>query len=183
MLVIALTGKGGSGKGTVARYLIEKYDGRQYRFSYVLDDILKRIHKLNSRDNQINLALALRKLYGKDILAQIVKQDIDNEQPSLAVIDGLRYPEELSQLQKLPSFKLAAIKADNNIRYQRSIKRGEKAGEKTLTRTEFDALDKRDTEIHISALMKQADIVIDNNADLEHLYKQVDTLIKQWKLA
>jgi dephospho-CoA kinase len=180
MLVIGLVGKAGAGKGTVAAHLTARYRGSEYRFSRVLDEILHRIKKENTRDNQIALALALRKAFGNGILAYVLQKDIEREQPTLAVVDGIRYPEEHESFSSIKTFKLVGVTARSSLRYRRTRERGEKAHETTLSQEAFLALEARETEAHLEELMKRTDATIDNNGTLADLTQQVDTLIAQW---
>ena len=112
MLVFGLVGHIASGKGTVVEYLKKNHNAIQYRFSKILDDILSRLYLENSRDNQINLAVKLRELHGNDVLARVLASDIKKDNPKLAIVDGIRYKEELEAFRALPDFKLVAVIAD-----------------------------------------------------------------------
>ena len=182
MIVIGLTGAPGSGKGTIAEYLVQKYDAAQFRFSKALDDILERVYQETSRHNEINIAMKLRELFGDDILAYVLKEDIMKAKPDLAVIDGMRFPAEYEMFKKIPGFKLLSVTTESQERYSRSLKRGEKAGETDLSKEEFDALEKRPAEIHVPEVMNMADATIDNNGSMEDLKKNIDEVIQQWKL-
>jgi dephospho-CoA kinase len=50
-VVIGLTGKIASGKGTIKKYLVEIHNAEECRFSTVLRDILTRLNIENSREN------------------------------------------------------------------------------------------------------------------------------------
>lgn len=178
MIIIGLVGHIASGKGTIVSCLKETYGGKQYRFSKILDDILIRLYKENSRDNEINLAIKLRELYGDDVLARVLADDIKKEKPDVAVVDGIRYPLEVEALQTLPGFKLVAVITDEEARYQRTLLRGEKADELGTTREEFKKLHERPTEIYIDELIEKADSTITNNGTLEDLKKQVAQILK-----
>lgn len=177
MLVFGLVGHIASGKGTVVEYLKKNHNAIQYRFSKILDDILSRLYLENSRDNQINLAVKLRELHGNDVLARVLASDIKKDNPKLAIVDGIRYKEELEAFRALPDFKLVAVIADEEIRYKRMLLRGEKAGETKTTRKDFTNMHKRPTEIYIDALMQTADVTIANNGSSEELYKQIEGLV------
>jgi dephospho-CoA kinase len=180
MIVIGLTGSPGSGKGTIANHLVNKHGAKQYRFSHALDDILKRIHKPNSRDHQIKIALKLREIFGDDILAYVLKKDILNEKPAIAVIDGMRYPKEFEMFENIPGFKLIGVSTGIKKRYERILSRGEKAGETNMTWEEFNDLEKRETEQHVSKLIEKADAQIKNDESENELTLKIDELIKEW---
>lgn len=180
MHVCAITGKKGSGKGTAARYIQKKYDARLFSFSKILDDILQRMYVPNGRDNEIKLALALRKLFGNNILARILKKDIQEFKPTFAVIDGMRYEEEHTILKDLPNFKLLAITAEPEQRYERIRKRMEKADDQTLSWKAFQNQEQQETELQLDKLLAKADSVIGNDNDIQSLYNAVDDILKSW---
>ncbi|MBU0761475.1 MAG: hypothetical protein KKD39_00470, partial [Candidatus Altiarchaeota archaeon] len=72
--VYGLIGPIASGKSIVADYLIKEKCASYYRFSDVLRDILIRIHKENTRENLQGLGVALRNVFGDDILAETLKK-------------------------------------------------------------------------------------------------------------
>jgi len=182
MLTIAITGKKGSGKGTIAEYLQKKYNATLARFSKTLDDILARLFIPNTRDNLINLALSLRKLYGNDVLAQVLKKNIILEKKNtVVVIDGVRYKEEFEILKTLPNFKLMAITTEVKLRFVRTKSRNEKADDRQLSWDQFQKQESRDTEIHIDTLINGADIIVENNGNIDELYHKIDHIINEWQ--
>jgi len=176
-LIICLVGEKGSGKGTVSRYLVEKYGARVFRFSEILDDILGRLYIPNARENQINLAEALREKFGAQVLAKVLKKDVENDNHKLIVLDGIRHPKELETLEQFSNFYLLYITCPLRIRYERSKKRGEKSGEDKMTFEDFKRRESASTEVWIKKIGKKARAKIDNSGTLEKLYKNVDNFI------
>ena len=76
-IIIGLIGSIASGKGTVAKYLKEKYQAETFKFSKILRDMLKRAYLDQNRDNLIKISLALREAFGQDILAKIISRELD----------------------------------------------------------------------------------------------------------
>jgi dephospho-CoA kinase len=52
--IIGLVGRQGSGKGTAAKILAEKYGAQLFRFSAILGDVLDRVAVERTRDNMID---------------------------------------------------------------------------------------------------------------------------------
>jgi len=178
-LIIGLTGEKLSGKGTASDYLSTKYGAKHYRFSKILDDIIKRLYLPKTRENQIDIALALRDKYGNEILAHVLKKDIENEKPALGVIDGIRYWEEYNILKNLPGFMLVYITASLENRYQRTMARNEKADEKNMSFEAFQKQEKAPTEVIIKEIAEKADYRIDNNSTLDKLREQLEEILKK----
>ncbi|MDP3043484.1 MAG: AAA family ATPase [bacterium] len=174
--IIGLAGKISSGKGTVAKYLEEKNNAVTYRFSTILRDILNRLHKEITRENMQNLSTILRRGFGEDILAKVIAEDVKKENNSLIVVDGIRRLADIKYLTKLPNFKLVKIIADSKIRYQRLIQRTENRGDTQKTYEEFLADEKKEADAEIPVVMENAEIELNNNGNLEELYKQIEEL-------
>ncbi len=177
-IIIGLVGQMAAGKGTVAKYLENKYQASIHRFSTILRDVLERLHLEISRQNLQNLSTVLRKNFGEDILAKVISEDVVNDQNKIIVIDGIRRLADIKYLKKLPTFKLVSITADPKIRYQRLVNRNENKNDKQKTYEEFLAEQKKEAEIEIPRVMAEAEIEINNDKDLDELYAQIDKIIK-----
>lgn len=177
MLVLTLVGEKLSGKEVTANYLVKKHGFRQYRFSKILDDILRELSLPVSRVNEFNLVGALRERFGGGVLAEAIKAKIISSKNLKIVIDGLRHPAELESLKLLPGFKLVYITAPLDIRYQRALKRGEKAGESKFSLSDFKAEERLSTEQYINKMGRRAEIKLVNQTDLADLFKQIEVKI------
>lgn len=177
-MVIGLIGPKLSGKGTAAAYLQEKHGAQVYSMSGILTDICKRLHLPNSRANLIAVVTGLRSTLGEDILAQVLKQDIEEAQDTLAIIDGIRMPKEVDIFSTIPGFYLLYIDAPVRLRYERALQRGEKEGESTMTFEQFEQEEKAVTEQGIASLQSRAEQTIVNTDGLESFYHDIDDLVK-----
>lgn len=176
--IIVLAGKIASGKGTVSKYLTDKYNASSHRFSAVLRDILSRLYMKHIRDNMLKLSIMLRKNYGEDILAKVMSEDVKKDDNKIIIIDGVRRLDDIKYLRQLPEFKLVFVKADMRKRYERITRRGENPDDKSKTFEEFEKDHQGEAELKIKDLENVADVVIDNNSGLEELYEQVDGVVK-----
>lgn len=175
-MVIALTGEKLAGKGTVARHLATQQLARVLRFSQPLSDMLVRLHQTNTRANLVALGTHVRKIFGEDILANVIKQDILSSPYDLWVVDGMRYKTEYDILAKLPKFYLLNITAPLAVRWQRTKQRNEKADEAAMTLDEFRQREQDVTEQQIVLVQAQASHTINNTGSFNDLYVAVD----QW---
>lgn len=166
------------GKGTIAKYLEEKYGADTFRFSSILRDVLDRLYVPQSRENFQKLVPAILDLYGTDLLSKAIAQDVTKSKAEIIVVDGIRRFPDIEHLKKIPGFQLVAVDVDAKIRYQRLVLRNENPGDAEKTWEQFLEEHKAATEIDIPKLMEAADINIDNNGTLADLYRQLDELFK-----
>jgi dephospho-CoA kinase len=178
-IIIGLTGEKLSGKGTVSKYLIEKYKAKHYRFSKILDDIIERLYLPRTRENEIAIALGLRDKFGNEILAHVLKKDIENNPSDISIIDGIRYWEEYNILKNLPGFIFIYITAPLEIRYQRALQREEKTEEKNLSLEDFTKQESGPTEAIIKDISKEANYCVTNDQTIEDLYQKIEEILCQ----
>jgi dephospho-CoA kinase len=176
-MVIGFTGPKLSGKGTAAKYLVEKYNAKTYSMSGILTDIAKRLHLENSRANLIAIATGLRGEFGKDILAKTLFQDILDAKDTIAVIDGIRMQAEVDIFSKLPGFQLIYVDAPLEIRFGRAKNRGEKVGESTMSLEDFKKEEGAQTEVEILSLKERAAHIL-NASDVSTFHAQLDQYMK-----
>ena len=177
-IILGLTGSIASGKGTVSKYLKEKYKAQTFKFSQILRAMLQRAYLPETRDNLVKISFALREAFGQDILAKIIAGDVQKTNRKIIVVDGVRRPADIKYLKDLPGFKLIGLDAHPKIRYERLKKRRENKDDQTKTWSQFLADQQAETEVYIPELIKKADLIIDNSGSLEELYKKIDNLIK-----
>ncbi len=178
-IIIGIVGNIGAGKGTVTAYLTRRYGAVNFRYSAILQDILRRLHLEVNRRNLAELAEALRAAYGADILSRVLLDDINSADNSLIVVEGIRKRAELESLRTLPNFKLFFVTADMETRYRRIVKRGEKADDRFKSFEEFQADHRRPADADIETLRDEADFLIDNNGCWEDTKKQIDDIMKK----
>lgn len=178
-MVIGLTGPKLSGKGTAAEYWKEKNGAVQYSMSGILSDILDRLYLPKTRMNMIHVVTDLRERFGEDILAQVLKQDIENAQDKIAIIDGIRMPSEVELFSQLPGFQLVYIDAPTRTRYERALQRGEKEGESDMSFEEFEAEENAVTEQNIRSLREKAAVVIENTESLDDFYAECQKITEE----
>jgi dephospho-CoA kinase len=176
-IIFGLVGPIACGKETVKKYLEIKYNAQSSRFSTILRDVLNRISVPLSRENVQKVSTVLRKCFGEDILAKTIAIDVEKFKNDVVVVDGVRRIEDIKYLRKFPNFKLLAINAEPEIRWQRLIKRNENVGDDKKTYKEFLKDHKYETELNIPKIMKRAKLKIDNNGDFKSLFLKIEEIM------
>ena len=176
--ILGLTGPIASGKGTIKKYIEEKYGGKDCRFSTALRDILMRIGEETSRTNMQKISTILRQNFGQNILSKIIAKDVKNIDSNIVVIDGIRRLTDIEYLKDLNGFILISIQANTKIRYERMKIRNENKGDNEKSYEEFLKDHESDSDSDVPIVMSHATKTIDNNADFQSLYKQIDKLLK-----
>ncbi len=173
---MALVGEKLSGKDTVAEYLIKKYNAEHVRHSHILDDILNILDYPISRRNEIDIGMAMRKVFGDGTLNKALSKRVRESPAKLIVINGFRFQDEMENVKTLGA-RTIYVTAPEDIRYQRFLGRQEKHDDAKQTLEEFRKQEQEPTEIGIPALGAQTEFRIDNTGSLEELYSKVDELI------
>jgi len=184
-LYIGLVGSLASGKGIVADYFKKKHGFVSFSLSYIVHEELKKRDIIPvTRKTLQDVGDDLRRTDGVDALAKRAVSLLDREGSSRVVIEGIRNPGEITYLKKLPNFVLIAVDATRAIRYKRIIERGKPWDPKDWD--SFLVVDSRDHEDEentagqqVKKCMGMADYIIENNKDLEHLYKEIQNVVHQ----
>lgn len=173
--VIGIIGEQAGGKGAAADIIRKHYGGHRLTVSNMLRRTLESLHLEPTRENLIDIALVLKKGFGDPVLMEAMVKEVEMTDSDLVIVDGFRMPGDPDPFRREyeDSFKLIYVTADQKIRYERSVNRGEKAGEDEATFEDFKANEAKATEAMISEVGKTADFKIVNNKDFEDLEKQV----------
>jgi len=177
-MMIGLTGKNGSGKGEVARFLKER--GFEYHsLSDVLRDELKKKKKPLTRDNLIAAGNQLRQAYGPDILAKRILEKIELDRNY--VIDSIRHPAEAKALKVRDPFALLNVTASPKVRFARLKKRKRENDPKTfknfLKLERVEAKSGIGSNQQLDQTLKLADYTLNNSSSLEALHKAIAKLV------
>jgi len=177
--IIGLVGRQGSGKGTAAKILQERYGASLFRFSAVLGEILDCLAIERSRDNLIKLSETLRQSFGEDALSYAIEHQAVNSTSDVVVVDGIRRIEDISALEPLPIFKLIEISAPAKVRFDRMKGRGEKAGESGMSWEEFTEQEQAPTEVTIPSVAARAWKAVDNGGSHDELVAKIDAAMDE----
>lgn len=180
-IIIGLIGEKGSGKGTSADYLVEKYGAVHFGTSKILRRTLEDLHLPVTRDNLVKLALVLKEGYGPSVIIDSLIQDMEKSDADLIIADGIRMHGDVEPFQKKyrENFYLVYVTADLRLRYERTKARKEKAGEEDATLEQFLEEEGKLTEISIHEIGRRAEFKMNNNGTAEELKKQTDEMMAQ----
>jgi dCMP deaminase len=177
-MIIGLTGKNGSGKGEVARFLAE--GGYQYfSLSDEVREELERRGEVITRDSLTVTANQLRSANGAGVLAERVLKKVDPT--AHAVIDSIRNPFEVEMLRRRDGFHLISVEADPKIRFERISARGREKDPRDYE--EFLEVEAREAQSddpasqQLNRTGEMADAVVENNGTVEDLREQVRQVI------
>lgn len=182
MIIIGITGTLGSGKGTIVEYLVNKKGFAHFSVrQYLLDEIQKRNLQKN-RDSMVVVANELRK---KNTPSFITDQLFKKAQIKAknAIIESIRTPGEVDSLRSQKNFFLIAVDADPKIRFERITSRASETDHvdyETFIENETREMSSNDpNKQNLGKCIEMADVVIRNDDDVSHLYKQVENLVFQ----
>ena len=177
--IFGLVGEFAAGKGTVAKYLIEKHGSVSPRFSDSLREVLT-LHDLEtSRANMQKISTVLRENFGEDVLAKAITKRVRELPNELIVVDGVRRLTDIVNLRQVPGFYLIAIQTDRSIRHARYIARNENPGDERMSYAEFEKKHAAEADRQVPEVMATADITISNNGRFDELHAQIEQLLKK----
>lgn len=182
MIIIGITGTQGSGKGSVVKYLQEKYDFKHYSArAFISEEVVKR-GLPEIRDNMRVVANELRATHGSSYIAeQLYEQAIKGG--GNAILESLRSVGEIEALRIKPQpFFLLAVDADPQLRYDRVVLRKSSTDnisfEKFLEEESLEMNDNNPSGMNLIKCMSMADAKIENNKDIKALETAVDAIVQ-----
>jgi dephospho-CoA kinase len=176
-LIIGLVGQIACGKEAAKKYLAQKYNTEDCKFSASLRDVLKRLDIDVSRENLQKLSTILRSGFGEDLLAKVIATDASKLNSDIVIVDGVRRMADIKYLKDLPNFYLIKVEVDAKLRYERMKNRNENVGDKDKTFEQFLNDQNNEAEKGIPEVMNFAKLSIENNGTLDELYYQTDKII------
>lgn len=186
--VVGLTGTIGSGREAVRDVLSKNFSSWYVSLSSVIRGDLERKKKKYDRKILQNSGNELRKKYGKFVLAK-VSTDYMQRDKELIIVDGIRNPGEIEYLKKTfgNKFILVAVDAPRETRWERI--KALARNEEPKTWEDFVAVDDRDQGVgedlngqHVRRCVETADIVIENDGDLNLFNEKITNLINSLKV-
>ncbi|MEA3272890.1 MAG: AAA family ATPase [Patescibacteria group bacterium] len=182
-MIIGLTGTFAAGKDTVANYLKNKGFFYTSLSDFIREECDRRSISKNL-DNLIKTANELRVLHGSNYLAKLALEKIKNTNTKKALVVSIRNLEEYRELRKNPDFKLIAIDAPIELRYQRAINRGgdkdQISFEKFKMLEEKEMASPKENEMQMRPIIKSANYIINNESTVDELYKKVDGILEKF---
>lgn len=163
----------GCGKGEVVKILEEK--GFKYvRLSSMVREEAKRRGVGEEREQLMEVGNSMRAAGGNGVLATKTLETIQSSDHDLWIVDGIRNPAEIDELQKGEGVHIVGVTADREMIVDRIMSRA-REGDAT-TRQEIEAKMDREWGIgeppegqQVGQCMEKVDVTIENNGTLEEL--------------
>lgn len=178
-MIIGLTGSYGAGKDTVANYLVER--GFAYHsLSDLLRDELRARGQEITRENLIAIGNEIREKFGAGELARRTLKIIEKNQEKDSLVVSIRNPREVEVLRLRKDFQLWFVDAPNRIRYERTVRRSRSDDFQSYEEFVEKERQENSTDPNAQQLTKvaaMADATIDNDADFQSLYANIDKLL------
>ncbi len=166
-LVVGITGRIGSGKTTVGRYLESRHRFQYLRYSEVLAEWLAK-----DPESKAQLQKVGWEVMAGGMQAELNRRLVGRITPDADVaVDGLRHPLDYNTLSDSfsASFHLLFIDSPPRLRFERLNRKG-----KYADFASFAAADSHPVEQQIDSLRVSATLVIRNEGSLPDLYAAVD---------
>ncbi|MEK7627961.1 MAG: hypothetical protein AAB421_00895 [Patescibacteria group bacterium] len=176
--VIGLIGEKGGGKGTFAIHLASAISPRTLkvvRFSTLLRETLDMWHLSPTRANLQKIAVVMDDAFGVGTLANATYERVAQVTADVVLLDGVRWDSDLALVRRFPKNALVYITASPEVRYARTVTRGEKVGESETSFEQFMREEQAANEVHIARLAESADQVIKNDGDIDSFARAVET--------
>jgi dephospho-CoA kinase len=177
-IILGFVGDLASGKGTVCKYLQQKYGTPSYRFSTILRGVVDRVYIPQTRENLQKISQVLRENFGQDLLSKAIAKDAFNDPHELVTVEGIRRPTDITYLKTDPAFHLIYITADPKVRWERMVKRNENAGDDKKSFESFLKDEQAEADRLIKELGKHAEFTIYNDKTFKELYEQIEAILK-----
>jgi dephospho-CoA kinase len=179
-MIIGLTGTNGSGKGTVAEYLVREKGFAHYSARDFIVEEVKRRNMPTDRNSMIIVGNELRKEYGPAyVLEQLYA--LANAAGGDAVLESVRTTGEVTGLRQYDDFYLIGVNASQPIRYERALQR--KSSTDQISFAEFITLEEREMQSqdpgvqNIAAVLRLADSVLTNETTQQALFVNIEELL------
>lgn len=178
-IIFGLAGEIACGKGTFAKYIVDRYDGNSYRFSTMMRDMLHVVHLPETRFNVQEISIIMRRSFGEDVFSKAMRKEIEKDEHGIIALDGIRREKDMEFLSQLAGFRLVYVEADVKKRYERIKLSGENVYDINKSYEEFLKDHEREPEQRIRALKSKAQYIIDNNDSLSAYHQQIDELVRR----
>ncbi|VVB74410.1 Cytidylate kinase [uncultured archaeon] len=187
-MLIGIVGLNGSGKDTVAQYLVDKYSFVHVDLGEEVRKELKRLGKnYKDRSEMREMGDGNRQKFGHDYWA---RAPLANYSPkNNLVITSLRHPAEVD-LIKSKGGVIVEVFADLKTRFERTLARvkaspGEHGDvgsfEEFKMKQDRELKDKDPARMQMSKCISDAEYRLDNNGAVGNLEKEIETLLSKIK--
>ncbi len=173
--LILVVGMPGSGK-TIVTKIAKKLNIKTYVMGDIVREEATRRGLAHTPENLNRVASELRRLYGEDIIARRVLERLMEDNPHIALIDGVRSLVEVNAFKEVGDVVIVAVHASPRTRFER-IRRRQRPGDPE-TWEEFVARDLTELSFGIGSVIALADYMLVNEGDVSDFQEKVQKLLK-----
>ena len=180
-MILGLTGRNAAGKGEAAQFLQTK----GFYYSSLSDVVREEAAAQGlelTRENLIRTGRRLRAEHGTGFLAERVLERLEPDKNY--VIDSFRHPDEVAVFRTRPEFRLLAVKASAEIRFERIRARNRESDPTSLSEfmelEEEEARRRTDAGQDLDATEALANFEVTNDTTLSDLHEQVSRLVQSF---
>lgn len=178
-MIIGITGTLGAGKGTIVEYLIQKGFRHYSVREFLVEEINKRGLPVN-RDSMVLVANQLREINSPSYIIEKLMERAKQEGGN-SIIESIRTQGETEKIKERGI--LLAIDADLQIRYSRiSGRQSETDGisfDRFMEDERREMFSTDPNKQNLSACIKMADFVLNNDGTQEDLYRQIEDVYRK----
>lgn len=169
---IAILGRAGSGKDTVANYLVSEHGFEKHAFSEGLYKICREYYGMTVKDRGLlqEVGEVMRSI-DPDVFVKYLINQLKNSEN--VVISDVRFVNEYNTLKEL-GFKFYRVKADLNTRLGR-IK------ERDKIEINQDYINKIETHTIETQCDNFEAEILENNQDYNELFRKIDEIVNKLK--
>ena len=178
-MIIGITGTLGAGKGAIVEYLAQKGFRHYSVREFLTEEINKRSLPIN-RDSMVLVANQLREINSPSYIIEKLMEKAKQEGGN-SIIESVRTQGEAEKIKE--GGILLAIDADLQIRYSRISGRQSETDRISFERFRED--ERREifstdpNKQNLSACIKMADFVLNNDGTLEDLHRQIEEVYRK----
>ena len=176
-IVIGLIGKPGVGKDTVAALIPEITEKKTEKFSFskiLIEEYCAHLGIQPTHPNLQYIGDAIRPSW----LHERAKEFIENSTAEIIIIPSIRRKADFDFVKGFSTHRLIGVVTEEKLAFERMKERKEKPGEEHLTWEAYQKLLNAPIDQEIPELLKQAEITLKNDQDIEALKEQIQKIFE-----
>ena len=177
MKVIGITGKMGSGKDTVAKYLVKNKGYKSISISNFIRKEAKKSKLTLTRSNLSKISKKFTDKFGETYWSECALKTLNRMKGDKFVITGIRRLEDYDAIKSsVKAFKLYSLITAPALRFERIKERSRPGNPETYIRFKIQEEEELELYQNFEETMELSKSKIENNESLEELYQLLDKL-------
>ncbi len=180
--IIGIIGEKGSGKGTCVNLIKKIFSNRGLsveciKTSTLLAETLTLWNIPHTRNNLQYLAIIMNAQYGNTTLSDALQNRIEQSTADIVIYESIRWQSDLDMIRSFENNVILYVTAPVELRYKRTILRGEKVDEAKTSFEKFVSDEQVATETEIVRLSTHADYKIENTETEDNLEMRLSSIL------